>query len=294
MGDSRACARSWRTWSLCALVTIAASGTSPTTLEGQIVRGVVREVGTDSPVFGARLLLRTADDEVRAGVISAEDGAFELRAETGGLVRLEVSHFAYADWTTSHFALPSDAELDVEIRLDIEAIPLEPIVVVARSSASTRRIWGFEERRASGAGFGGFFITVEDVEARAAATTTGLVRGMPGMDVRLIDSGGLDRNVISSRGCPSRTFIDGVEIQQDRGHSVDDLVTPDRIAGIEVYPRALSAPAQFSSAFGPDCGVVLFWTRESTPSDSRAWAPGRLAAGFGVFLGLLTLGLFGG
>ena len=279
---------------LGAVCSALASLTLPSPSDGQIVRGVVREVGTGTPVFGARLLLRTADDEVRAGVISDEHGEFELHSEIAGLVRLEISHFAYADWTTSNFALPSDAEIDVEVRLDIEAIPLEPIVVVARSSAPTRRLVGFEERRRSETGFGGFFITVEDVEARASATTTGLLRGTPGMDVRLIDSGGLDRHVISARGCPSRTFIDGMEIQQDRGHSVDDLITPDRVAGIEVYPRGLSAPAQFSSAIGPDCGVVLFWSREPAPTPSRAWGSSRLAVGFGVLVGLLTLGLAGG
>ena len=288
----RMCMRHRRTLGVFALVPLGILAAGP--LDAQVVRGVVLEVGSGTPVFGARLLLRSQDDEVRAGVISDESGAFELHAEFGGLVRLEVSHFAYADWATSSFALPTDAELDVEVRLDIEAIPLEPIVVVARSSSSARRLRAFDDRRDGLGGFGGFFISVEDVEARASATTTGLVRGTPGMDVRLIDSGGLHRNVIRSRGCLSRTFIDGVEIQQDRGHSVDDLLAPDRVEGIEVYPRALSAPAQFNSALGPDCGVVLFWSREPSPSPSTYWRPGRLAAGFGVFLGLLTLGLVGG
>lgn len=265
-----------------------------TPIDAQVVRGVVREVGTGAPVFGARLLLRTADEKVRAGVISDEAGEFELRAELGGLVRLEVSHMAYADWKTSSFALPTDAEIDVEVRLDIEAIPLEPIVVVARSTAPTRRLMGFDERRRGLAGFGGFYISVEDVEARATPNVSGLLRGTPGIDVRLIDSGGLDRNVIMAHGCTSRTFIDGIEVQQDRGHSVDDLLTPDRIGGIEAYPRALSAPAQFNDGIGPDCGVVLFWTREGAPSTSRAWGRGRLAVGFGLLVGLLTVGLVGG
>ena len=58
------CSLGWRACVLGVIAACAGIVAAPTLTEGQVVRGVVREVGTDSPIFGARLLLRTADDDL--------------------------------------------------------------------------------------------------------------------------------------------------------------------------------------------------------------------------------------
>lgn len=232
---------------------------------------------------------------MRAGVISAENGYFELRADRSGMVRLSVSHIGFADWETANFALASDAVIDVEVRLGIEAIPLEPIVVVARRADGLSRTAQFERRMLDPGRVGGFFIPEEAIADRPVATPTNLVLGAPGMSVRLASrSDGPERHVIMAGQCVARTFIDGVRVQQAEGVSIDDLLTPERIAGVEIYPRPLSAPPQYRDAIPPQCGVVLFWTKEPQPdSDTGGWGLGRIGVGLGIVASILTLGFIG-
>lgn len=261
----------------------------------QIVRGVVLTAADGSPIGDARLELRDQDGEVRAGVISAENGYFELRADRSGMVRLSVSHIGFADWETANFALASDALIDVEVKLGVEAIPLEPIVVVARRSDGQSRTAQFERRMLDPGRVGGFFIPEDAIADRPMATPTNLVLGAPGMSVRLASrSEGLERHVIMAGGCVARTFIDGVRVAQDDGFSLDDVLTPDRIAGVEIYPRPLEAPPQYRDAMPPQCGVVLFWTKEpQAGAEGGGWGLGRIGAGLGLLAGILTLGLIG-
>lgn len=260
----------------------------------QTVRGHVVGSGSGSPIQGARLVLRDTDGVVRAGVISREDGEFELVAEGSGMMRLEVRHIGYSDWNTASFALGSGQLIDVEVRLGVEAIPLEPIVVLARRSAGSSPVAQFEARMQDPARAGGYFLPAEQIEERASATPTSLVLGAPGMSVRLAsNAGGLDRNVIMSGDCEARTFIDGVRVGQGAGASVDDLLSPDRIAGVEMYPRSLGAPPQYVDTQNPACGVVLYWTKEAQATGERAWYGGRIAVGMGLLAGIITVGLIG-
>jgi hypothetical protein len=41
---------------------------------------------------------------------------------------------------------------------------------------------------------------------------------------------------------------------------VNELLAPTHVAGIEIYPHAVSAPPEFQSLNG-NCGVVLIWTK---------------------------------
>lgn len=101
---------------------------------GQTVRGVVLESGSNNTIEDARLILRDTEGNVRAVAISESNGRFELVADSAGLVQLEVSHLGYASWGTASFPLGTDATLDVQVRLGVEAIPLDPITVVASNS----------------------------------------------------------------------------------------------------------------------------------------------------------------
>jgi hypothetical protein len=104
----------------------------------------------------------------------------------------------------------------------------------------------------------------------------------------------MDRSVILTGGnCIARTFIDGISVQQSADHTIDDILSPDLIAGIEVYPRRLSVPPQYQDAIGGDCGAVLFWTKSGEPSQGASWSFRRIAFGLGVLAGIVALGLSG-
>ncbi len=262
-------------------------------ISAQTVRGIVTEDGSGESIEGVRLILRSPDGLVRATAISSDAGRFELAAESSGTVRLEVTHLGYADWETANFALAPDVVIDVEVRLGIEAIPLEPITVIAQSSARRGRLADFERRMSDPGRVGGYFLTEKEIERRPMATASTLVLATPGMSTRAIGAGALDRRLILTGQCVANVFIDGVRLRQSAQSSVDDLLSPDLIAGVEMYPRGLTAPLQYQGASSPNCGVVLFWTKGPRIGESRGWGAKRIAAGLGLLIGLLTVGFIG-
>lgn len=135
----------------------------------------------------------------------------------------------------------------VPIRLD------SLLVVAARRS---REMVDFEARRGSG---WGYFLA--DDELKRMGSVRGAFYRFP--SVRVAGSG---RSVFDfqillpaafRRFCVANLFIDGLRAAYEElaAYRAADLV------GIEVYPRAMSAPARFQSAASSDCGVVLVWTK---------------------------------
>jgi Carboxypeptidase regulatory-like domain len=263
-------------------------------VRAQTVRGTVVGAGDGEPIADVQLVLRGQDGESRAASISSADGRFELRADEAGMVQLEVSHLGHADWETAAFALPTDEIIEVEVRLGIEAIPLEPITVVARTTMSQSRTAQFRARMDDPGRVGGYFIPEEEIERRPMATVSNLVLGAPGMSVALASgAAGLDRNVIMAGNCVAQMFVDGIRVSQTNGASIDDLLDPTRVAGVEMYPRSLGAPPQYVDASNPRCGVVLFWTKEPERSASGGGSTRRIVVGLSLVVGILTLGLVG-
>jgi hypothetical protein len=266
---------------------------APASARGQIVRGMVFAAGTGEPIPGAELVLRDEAGGLVASAVSATDGRFALRPDRGGTVRMEVSHLGYAGWETADFELGDVAIIEVEVRLGVEAIPIEPLTVIARSRMSLGGVAGFEQR-ARDPSIDGYFLDEEAIARRPMSTPSNLVLQAPGMSVGLASSAAsFDRGVIMSGGCAAQTYIDGIRVQQGNGASVDDLLTIDRIAGVEIYPRRSGTPIQYSDATGQGCGVVLFWTKPPEANTGLEWGTGRILAGTGLFLGLLTLALVG-
>ena len=48
--------------------------------------------------------------------------------------------------------------------------------------------------------------------------------------------------------------------QQMIDERINELLVPSSLSGIEVYPRHLGAPPDFSMVDGT-CGLVILWTR---------------------------------
>ncbi len=261
--------------------------------DAQIVRGVVVGVGDGEPIADAALVLRFENGGLAATAVSSAAGEFVLEVPRSGTVRLEVSHLGYADWGTAPFELVSGAIMDVEVRLGVEAIPLDPITVVAESRMALGGLAGFQER-ATNPTIGGYFIHEEEIARRRMAIPSNLVLAAPGMSVGLASSAaGFERNVIMAGGCVARTYVDGIRVQQGAGASVDDLLTPDRIAGVEMYPRSVGAPLQYTEPGGRGCGVVLFWTKPADLDDDRGRSRSRILLGVGLLVGILTVAFIG-
>lgn len=268
------------------LLAILATGADAQLISGWVLRA------DRTPLPDATVRLRGDEGNVVAQTTTRANGRFELRASSAGQMHLEASHLGFADWETAPFELAPEADVEVLIRLQVEAIPLEELRVEARQRQNTRRLADFERRKEIQA-FGGYFIEEEDIARRPASRPSNLVLGAPGMTVRSVRDGGgyfHDEYVILSRNCPATVYVDGVRIDQ-MNVPVDQYLDLERIAGVEVYPRAMSAPPQYQDAARPECGTVLYWTKDLEPDDPGGWNTTKIVLGGASVTALLILGL---
>ncbi len=278
-----------------AKLALVALGFASTASMGQTVNGRVTDESTGEPVAGARVSLRDMAGGEVSGAITNDLGLFELQGPASGEYGISVHHLAFAEYESTGLDLSEGELLEIEIRLGLEAIPLDPLVVLARRRPGGGRIADFEARRDSPSRTGGYFVSEEDIERRIMTTPSNLVLEAPGAMVAPVGGAfGMDRNVITLPGqmgnrCLARVFVDGLQVRQGGQQTVDDYLDTQNIGGVEVYPRHLTAPVQYQSALPPKCGVVLFWTREGEVS-SRGWGKKRIAIGTGLIAALLWLG----
>ncbi|CAN5396264.1 hypothetical protein BH09GEM1_BH09GEM1_27750 [soil metagenome] len=131
-------------------------------------------------------------------------------------------------------------------------------VKVTTSRLTGRRDTGFEERSRSGAGK---YLTAADIARRQLFVTSDVFRNLSG--VRIVhDSDGFATVMIrgvTGDWCTPTLFVDGMVIQDWRAEDVDNWVSPERIAGLEIY-AGLTAPPQFQIAFSA-CGSILIWKK---------------------------------
>lgn len=229
--------------------------------------GRVIENTTEQPVIGATVVLQDGRGRRLAQRITDEEGQFSFVVGEKGPVGLQAQRIGYQRTTTPLIHFDSYTSYMVEVRVDVAAVPLAPLEVVARSRAAVSpTLAGFEERRRSGMGW---FMTREDIEKRNAGRVSDLVAMAPGVLIQR-------RIVVMARAsnCPAQIFVDGFHINRStaplpgarRGRSttelfpIDEVVQPGSVQGIEVYQGLSRLPAEFRT---PDaaCGVVAIWTR---------------------------------
>ncbi len=127
----------------------------------------------------------------------------------------------------------------------------------AVNGVRSRSLAEFDARRKSAAS--GTFLGPEDLLERPPLRTTDIFGNMAG--VRVIPSGSGYRVRMRGTGrelCQPSLFIDGAPVVD-----TDDLefvMAADFVRAVEVYPSAMTAPAQFTGR--STCGVIVFWTGE--------------------------------
>jgi hypothetical protein len=60
--------------------------------------------------------------------------------------------------------------------------------------------------------------------------------------------------------CVPQIYVDGMRM---RTCSIDDLVSPMDLKGMEVYRSAVEVPAELAGP-GSSCGAIALWTRRGT------------------------------
>jgi hypothetical protein len=194
--------------------------------------------------------------EKLAGTLTDSTGLFGLSSTRGGAHLLKAERVGYRTATTPAMELGAADTLRVEFRLSVQAVLLSPMVVTVqprRLTGALRDFYQRAERRAWGS-----FITREEIDRRHPGHTTDLLLTSPGVQVVPTRFG---RNTVLLRGgCPARVYLDGIGVRL-HGTSIDDLVRPQELEGIEVYRNEAEVPGQYGGLSNGGCGAVLLWTR---------------------------------
>jgi TonB-dependent starch-binding outer membrane protein SusC len=236
-----------------ALVLLIGLLASAPALSAQIISGTLIEAESDTPLPGGVMTLLDADSVAVAQLRTDSVGAFSFTLQRRGSYRLRAEQLGFRAATSPALSIGSLDTLRVEFSLARDAVVLEPLVVKARNRRITAAARRFYDRAESSAF--GTFITREDIERTHPIRSTELFNRIPGVHTSPMMGG----NSVTIRGnCRPTVFVDGIQVNGYR--SIDDLVQPLELEGVEVYRSAYQAPVEFTG-LRAGCAIILLWTR---------------------------------
>jgi hypothetical protein len=239
----------------------------------QMVHGRVVDEGTGEGVSLARVTALEGDSVVAGPTTANREGRFRLSLPEAGSYRLRVERLGYPVHTTLEFPVRAFEEVEVQIALAPEPIPLAPLEVVARGVERGRD--QFARRRAAGQGV---FVDPIHValmrEAGRIRTASDVVRGVEGIRVDF------DGMISATRGFRCITvFLDqspialdrafgGPDVEEEFGGAVSlhQIIDPRQVMAAEVYrsidevPQEIRVGVRWQDVEWDRCGVVWLWT----------------------------------
>lgn len=269
---------------LCAVLAVAGPAAA------QRVTGWTLDAATGEPLSDVHVLLISMEDRVAAETFSNDAGVFALEAPASGTWRIRAQMIGYGTVESKPVDVLPGGEVAVEVRMQVEAVPVEPVVATGEMSSMSPDLQGFYERVRTGRSTGfGRFVTREDVENSAVAEPSGLLRMIPGVRVtRRYRRSRTGNTITMSGGCVPAIFVDGTQINRVGGvaDELDDFVNRGNIEGIEVYRGTGQQVDRFYDARG--CGMILVWTRRGT-SEGPPFSWAKAGAAAATVLGFLLI-----
>jgi hypothetical protein len=220
-------------------------------------RGMVvgRVTGTGgAPVADARVIVDGVP-EIRSGA----DGAFRVRDVPSGTRQVEILAIGMMPSIAIVDVIPNDS---TRVTAELRKVTTLDVVRVTAPMVRRRMIEDFDERRRRGAGY-----MFDSTVIANRGTLSSLFFELP--SARVERTGKFNDFFISLPAmvgrCIANLWIDG---SQQRGFADDpasifdqlNALRPGDLAAVEVYPRSMSVPTQFTGR-NPDCGAVLVWTK---------------------------------
>lgn len=266
-----------------AVVLVPVSAAAQTRVSGRLV-----DAGDGGAVPRASVVLLSSEGRFQREVETDSLGIFAFEGVTPGRFRLRAGRVGYNTAQSGSLSLRHNDTIVFDIRISATEVLLQPVTVVARSaSRSSAMLRGFYERMDRGMGT---YLNRDHIQRRNASYVTDLLLTVPGVRNGGWRPGG--RQLFFSRaiksgpgGCPVQFFVDGVHVNRTASlaamgsqrvasrdsiqtnmeiapvqPSIDEVVDPASVEGIEVYPGLGSVPAEFSSPEAR-CGTVVIWTR---------------------------------
>ncbi len=196
---------------------------------------------------------------------SGDDGRFTLADVPLGAVVLRVRRLGFRP-ASSDVAVQSGATSRVSVTVAAVAQQLAPVIVRSDAERSySGYLADFYRRRDRG---NGRFITQDQIAKRAPQQLTDMFRTIPGMT---ITSPSIGDSKLRIRGnmCAPAVWLDGMPAIASEFDL--DTISPEDVAGIEIYSGASTVPVQFVVPFGPTaCGTVVIWTRHGEPASRQS------------------------
>ena len=240
----------------------AKDGRLATTLT--VARGRARLTGIvrtpdGRPVTGATILVYGTDVKGQ----TSSTGTFALSGLPAGTYSAEVRAIGYAPKRVP-VNLSGARTVAVTIPLDERVQMIQGVVVNAERTKLEKDYTGFLDRAKHGMGH---YITEAQLADRHAIQFTDVLRMTPGMNV--VPNGSMGYAVQGRGGCTPDIYLDGMAII-DGASSLNDLVNPNDVSGVEIYNGGSTTPIQFSgSGGGGSCGTVVVWSKRGRSNTSR-------------------------
>jgi len=232
------------------------------------LRGVVVDNASGLPLPGVSINILDALQRSLHHTSTDGQGIFRVGSMIPGPFALRLVRSGYRTTTTPLWSIEAGELLEVEVRVDADAIVLAPLTIQAarRFVRPSPVLEDFRERAALGFGQ---FITRAEIERLRSGRVTDLLATVPGVHIERAGPG--SHGVIylgsSPQGrCPAKIYVDGRLLNRslatgsDAGFTIDDAVDVSSLEGIEVYRGAAAIPAEFLTP-EVQCGVVVLWTR---------------------------------
>lgn len=237
---------------LCAIPAVAHA-------QGRI-QGIVRD-SAGARIAGAELRIVGTPTTT----LSDEDGTFTFGSVPAGTRTVSFKRIGFAP-----------ATIDIDVR-DGATVPATIVVrevarelpsVVVRASREHRYtgyLAGFYQRRDQGFGR---FLTADEIMRTHPRLLSDVMRTLPGFNISY-GRDGFAHVRLRGNTCWPVVVLDGMPAVAAE-FDVDDI-SPEDVAGIEVYASAATVPVQFVVPFGPTaCGTIAIWTHHPEPPQRTA------------------------
>jgi hypothetical protein len=227
--------------------------TNPPPGPGTRVLGRVLEMESGKPLEGAEVSLGGVSDLQ----ITDSNGRFEFASAPPGWRSVSVTTLGRAPLSDS-VEVAATQTVEMEIRLAIRPVEVDPMVVTATPRNSYLEDMGYYHRRDQG--YSGQFVSREAIVERDPRSLGDILAVVPGVRVQYGGAGGFEvrlRRVIQISqsggvGCVPAVYLDDVPVEVGWLQTIP----PDRVEGMEVFTGA-NAPLRYNNP----CGVILVWTR---------------------------------
>ena len=214
---------------------------------------------SDAPMETVEVFLLDGSDHVVEEYVTDARGRFSVQVPDGGQYRLRARRLGYEPSTSGVFVLAHGQAALAELRLQVDPVLLDPILVEGRNMALS--VSGFYEREANGYGQ---VRTPEDLEAKPPQDVEDLLRGMSG--IRIVrPRGTFAIDVLSTRrvrDCRPSVTVDNRIVQRGGGESTGwhERFNVREVAALEVYSGQAGLPDMVAGPVSP-CGAIVIWTK---------------------------------